>query len=302
MTRSAVFAGLCTVDHFFYNDAMPAENEKTRSVGYDCDAGGPAFNAAVTYCILGGSARFAGNLGQGGNSEIIRAVARKFGLEVLALSNDPQQKPATAAIGINNRTGSRTVWSFQPESVTVVDGPAAIDPAGNNCLVLDGHVMPVALRMAREARKQGLPVLLDAGSWKPGFESLLPLCTCVIASSGFRCPGDESPIDYIGSLGVQEVAISRNELPIHYRLNGKEGQIPVEPVVAVDTLGAGDVLHGAFAYFRYGRGMEFCEALTLASRVSTRSVQFRGARDGVVAFQTEPEAGMVPSGLRQALE
>jgi sugar/nucleoside kinase (ribokinase family) len=46
----------------------------------------------------------------------------------------------------------------------------------------------------------------------------------------------------------------------------------------VDTLGAGDILHGAFCYYS-SLGQVFQEALTNAVRVASESCRFRGTRE-----------------------
>jgi sugar/nucleoside kinase (ribokinase family) len=43
------------------------------------------------------------------------------------------------------------------------------------------------------------------------------------------------------------LAVTNGPLPVLWRDNGTIRDMPVFPVAAVDTLGAGDVLHGAFA-------------------------------------------------------
>lgn len=72
-------------------------------------------------------------------------------------------------------------------------------------------------------------------------------------------------------------AITRGERPIIYDTPEGSGEIAIESVEAVDTLGAGDILHGAFCYY-YAKGNQFVVALQQASRVATLSCRTFGTR------------------------
>ena len=79
-------------------------------------------------------------------------------------------------------------------------------------------------------------------------ERLLPLVDITICSEQFHVPdgGDEERVlAYLAHQGVRYRAISRGERPIIYRTPEHTGEIAIEPVEVVDTLGAGDILHGA---------------------------------------------------------
>jgi sulfofructose kinase len=55
--------------------------------------------------------------------------------------------------------------------------------------------------------------------------------------------------------------------------------IPAYPVTAVDTLGAGDVWHGAFA-LRLGEGADECDAMVFANAAAALKCTRFGGRSG----------------------
>lgn len=59
--------------------------------------------------------------------------------------------------------------------------------SGAAVVLLDGHHPSLALAAA--ANRLGIPVVIDAGRWKPVMVDLLPLAGTVICSSDFRTPG-----------------------------------------------------------------------------------------------------------------
>ena len=99
----------------------------------------------------------------------------------------------------------------------------------------------------------------------------------------FRPPGSPAGcqpsqiLDYLAASGVTYSAITRGEKPILFYNGDTYGEIPVEQVNVVDTLGAGDIFHGAFCYY-FSRLNDFEAALGEASRVAAKSCQFFGTR------------------------
>jgi sugar/nucleoside kinase (ribokinase family) len=74
---------------------------------------------------------------------------------------------------------------------------------------------------------------------------------------------------------VPSIALTRGPRPILGYERGRRFEIEIAQIDAADTLGAGDVLHGAFAYF-FASGMEFEPALRRAAEIATFSCQSMG--------------------------
>ncbi|MGW4245154.1 PfkB family carbohydrate kinase [Nocardia sp. NPDC004722] len=148
--------------------------------------------------------------------------------------------------------------------------------------MVDAHHPELAVGVARAANRVGVPVVLDAGRWREAHKALLPMVDTAILSTAFQPPdlGDEAVenvIDYVHSIGPQRVAVTHGAGPIRYSCATDSGQIEVQSVNAIDTLGAGDILHGAFCYYA-SRGQEFTESLSNAAEIATLSCQHFGTR------------------------
>ena len=159
----------------------------------------------------------------------------------------------------------------------------AIETADFGIVLLDGFQMDFARSIARRARERGVPVVLDGGSWKQNMESLLPFVDIAICSADFRPPGSDARsepqdvLDYLSSSGVRYGAITRGEKPVVLYEGNRFGEIAVGPVTVVDTLGAGDIFHGAFCYY-FASLNDFEAALEGAVLVAGKSCGFFGAR------------------------
>jgi sugar/nucleoside kinase (ribokinase family) len=76
---------------------------------------------------------------------------------------------------------------------------------------------------------------------------------------------------------VPHIAITRGAKPIAGYDRGRRFEIEIAKIEAVDTTGAGDVLHGAFCY-HFAKTGDFENALRLAAEIATRSCRNLGIR------------------------
>ncbi|HYE73005.1 MAG TPA: PfkB family carbohydrate kinase, partial [Blastocatellia bacterium] len=146
-------------------------------------------------------------------------------------------------------------------------------------VLIDGHQMAVGVAIAQQAKAQNIPVVVDGGSWKPGFEQVLQFSNYVICSANFYppdCHHAAAVFAYLTALGVPQIAITYGGQPIQYSTTDEMGAIAVPSVNVVDTLGAGDIFHGAFCHFILQSS--FKPALTEAAQVAARSCQCFGTR------------------------
>jgi sugar/nucleoside kinase (ribokinase family) len=286
-----LFVGLITLDCLYQVDHVPESDEKI--VAEDCllVAGGPATNAAVAFCYLGNSAQVVGGLGQHPVTSLIRSDLAAQGVAIHDLLPERTAAPPLSTSLVTASTGDRAVVSRNAVNSQANTEYLPDDLLeGIELVLIDGHQMAVSLHIAQVARQRQIPVILDGGSWKPGFEKLLPLATSLIASARFLPPGCQSlnhALDYLMQLGIPEVAITQGANPILYSWESQVASLPVPTVAAKDTLGAGDFFHGAFCHYRL-QGHPFEASLRLASQVAARSCQSFGTRTWMSAPPPEP--------------
>ncbi|NKQ55880.1 ribokinase [Amycolatopsis sp. K13G38] len=268
---TVLLAGLCTIDVVQRVDELPAPGEKVQSRSVDVAAGGPATNAAVTVAALGGSATLLTALGTHPLAALARADLAACGVDLIDAAPDAEDPPALSAVAVRERDGERTVVS-RNAAQSLVALPAFDVKA--RAVLVDGHHPALALGAARWARERGVPVVLDAGSWKPVFEELLPLVDYAACSARFA--GSASGLL---ERGVGTVVLTAGPDPVRWWTARDSGEVPVPVVEARDTLGAGDVWHGAFAY---GLGkFELPELIRFANEVAAERVRHSGPRSWV---------------------
>ena len=281
MRPRGLFVGLATVDMQYLVDAPPERDVKTPARDFIMVTGGPATNAAVTFAHLGGRARLLTRIGRHTLTSFMHDDLSRYGVEAIDLAPQSTALPTVSSVISSPATAERTIVTHRPEHNLSIDGEL-IDAALHDVdiLLVDGHHMPVAIAVATEARNLGVPVVLDGGSWKARMDDLLPMVDVAICSDGFRPPGTASPEEALADLARRDVstsAITSGGGSILLREDGETREVAVAPVEVVDTSGAGDVLHGAFCYWR-AAGESVGPALERAAEVACRSCQSFGTR------------------------
>ena len=280
MSKNALFVGMVTLDLVYLSAKLPGNNQKVLASDYTVAAGWPATNAAVTFSYLGNQATILGVVGTHPITHLIRSDLESQGVAIADLNPTTTQPPPVSSIIVTQSTGDRAVISINATKSQASSNqvPAALD-SGIDLVLIDGHQMTTGYAIAQFAKNNNIPVVIDGGSWKPGFEKILPFVDYAICSANFyppTCSSFEEVIAYLAEAGIPHIAITQGEKPIQYFSRGVSGQMLVPSINAVDTMGAGDVFHGAFCH--YILRQNFIESLAAATKIASHSCQFFGSR------------------------
>ena len=265
---SVLCVGLTTVDVSQRVAEFPVAGQKVQSLGVHLSPGGPAANAARAVAALGHRAVLLtavdGELGEFARSRLHPVEVRSVG----------SGGPALSMVAVREHDGERTVIS---RNAVEFDVDVDVDPAlveAADVVLVDGHLGPLAVRAARRARRAGVPVVLDAGSWKPVLDDLLPLVDVAACSASFELSEAE-----LHARGVPLVIRTHGPRPVTWSSGGATGSQPVPVVEVRDTNGAGDVWHGALA-IAVADGLAVGAAVRWANEVAAVRVRHT-ARDWV---------------------
>ncbi len=262
--------------------------------------GGPAANAAVALARLGAQAAFAGAVGDdAAGLEQIQDLAED-GVDVAHVERVSATGSFVSFILVNESDGARTIFSA-PRARPLSRPPPASLSFGPDLVLVDGWGGPAQETLVSAAREAGIPVLLDAGSARPEVVTLAGLADVVIASEAFadewHGPADpEGAIARLLTHGATLAAVTRGERGVLARARGARDlfEVPILPVAAVDTTGAGDAFH-AGAAFGLATGMTWARSLGLATFVAARKCESLGARAGLPTRADVEAAGLLDS-------
>lgn len=273
--KKALFIGLTTIDIQYFVDKYPEPNTKVKANSPVITAGGPAANAAIAYTYLGGNADFLTCIGQNSFHGLLYTEFDQNNVNIIDFFKCQPFQPIIATVITTTNNGDRTILTHHPDPVENHDKLKLIDLSSYSFVFIDGFYPELAYPVCKHAKNKGLPIIFDGGSWKPQMVNLLPLVDIAICSANYCPPGCKSIdeiISYLKMLGVNKVAISRGAKSIVT----EKSEIHVKQVAAIDSLGAGDILHGAFCW--YYQFSDFENALIKAAKIATFSTLTKGTR------------------------
>lgn len=288
-------AGHAAYDVTFMVAHHPGADEKCSATNRSMAGGGPAANAAVTVARLGGVSAFCGYLGQDlfGVLHFQELVAEGVLTDWVVRGSHP----TPLSMILVKPDGMRTVVNFKGETPHLEPSQVDFSTIQPRVILMDGHEPKISLALAHAARSRGIPTVLDAGSLHSGTERLAELVDYLIASARFarELTGERDMRRALHSMSslAPLVAVTLGEQGFIWSRDGREESWPALPVQVVDTTGAGDVFHGAFALeIAQGRSIEaaFMTARAAAALSCTRP----GARSSIpdrAALESMPTSG-----------
>jgi len=279
----ALFAGRTTLDAVYSVDHFPVEDTKVFARGLRVVPGGPAANAAITHALLGGKAALMTAVGGGPWAGLVRRELDRLAIDLTDLAEGTGYETPLTTVLLDATEATRTIVN-PPRSTTELIRRMAWDSNWGeipSVALSDGFHLNETMPVLASCREAGTMLVLDGGSWKPGTDEIARLLTAAICSERFSVPGrpphPDSTIAWFAERGVPHVAVTRGGKPILGWDRGHRFEIEIARIDALDTLGAGDVLHGAFC-FHFARLQDFEPALRLAADLATRSCRGLGIR------------------------
>jgi sugar/nucleoside kinase (ribokinase family) len=277
--------GIPVRDLTFRVQDLPARGLKVGAQHFEEIAGGNALNAAIAISRLGGRAALCGPMGDAGetSSRYIFDRMAELGIEMQDIVHMPDLVTPISAIMIDPG-GERTIITFRDPKLWTVRLPDT-DSLLADCdaILVESRCAEFCSDLCGEARKRGIPVVIDVDSAMPMREGLLSASSHLIFSSEALqatadVADDAAALQKLAKVTSSFLAGTRGaQGTVWLDPNGALRQTPAFPVHTVDTLGAGDVFHGAFV-LAITQKQDIQGALRFASAAAAlKCTQFGGA-------------------------
>jgi sulfofructose kinase len=269
-------AGIIVLDEVFRVEEFPEPDSKVEAKGFFVVNGGCAANAAVAIARLGGRAALAGPMGgpageDANGDRVLQAFAREK-LDTTHCQRISGYATALSAIFVDAK-GDRTIVTYRDEHIaTAVPADPDAIVAGADAVLVDNR-FPLFVRPVCEAgRRRKIPVVLDGDKATVEDDPLFRICSHVVFSS--ECLRTTTGVTDLAE-GLKRIArhsdaflaVSNGPGDIVVLERGVLRTVPVFHIRAVDTLGAGDALHGGFV-LALAEGRNIDEALRFGSAVA----------------------------------
>lgn len=292
MSVTALCIGHATYDLCFVVDRYPTENSKAQTDLLLESSGGPAANAAWLLASWGVPTALAALVGADDPGRRILKELADVQVDCRLVEQRPGGVTPVSAIITNRLNGSRTIINRKPPGTALQLEAGALRGLAPQLMLFDGHELEASLT-ALEAFPNALTVL-DAGSLREGTRELSRRVDYLVSSQRFATQiTGQQPADAdwpqaaraLQQLNGKIAVITLGEHGCVFDNGREQGHLPARAVRTVDTTGAGDVFHGAFAHALLQR-KELVDALRFATVAAGLSVQHFGGRPSIPDLPT----------------
>jgi sulfofructose kinase len=248
-------AGGAVQDIIMRVERFPDAGTKVQASEFVITSGGQAGNAAVAIARLGGRVNFAGPLGAR-DDEFASRIVESLLQEKVDCSGAVRVTGAISSVSLIlvDAVGEKTIATRRDQGLgTVAPENAERAVAAVDAVLLDNRYPDFVTPICRAAQARGIPRILDLDKAAPLDDPLLMACSHVISSAeALR-----------GSTGLTDLPSALKKLGQNFEgflafTDGDHGVYWIDDcairhmaafkVKAIDTLGAGDVFHGAFTF------------------------------------------------------
>ena len=285
MTASILCVGIVTWDSIYRVPHVPPAPNKVPARDCVQIGGGMAASAAVAVSRLGGKATFWGRSGDDVTADLIFNELAAEGVDVSAVRRVPGRRSPVAAILVDD-AGERLVVPYYDQALDRDPSWLPVDRLKSfDGMLVDVRWLEGATRALEAARAAGLPAMLDADIAPPEvLATLIPRAHHVVFSepalAAYAGVDDvAAALTRIGPVVPGVVGATAGERGFFWRDGPRIGHVPAPKVEVIDTLGAGDVFHGAMM-LGLAEGRTVADAARFAAVAASLKCARFGGRSG----------------------
>lgn len=289
--------GHAVQDFVFSLPELPAGGRKFRARAFDSAGGGPAATAAVAVARLGGEAALAARIGDDAVGDQMVRELEAFGVDCRRVRRCAGRRSSLSAAMVDGK-GERMIVNYRDDDLPR-DADWLGDASGFDAVLADTRWPEGAAAGFAAARSAGVPAVLDADEPVPDDPAMLGAAThLAFSAEGLAQLAGES--DLARALAAMRArwgswtCVTDGARGVLICDGAGLSALGAFDVTPVDTLGAGDVWHGAFA-LKLAESANERDAVRFASAAAAIKVTRAGGRKGaptraeVEAFLTTHE-------------
>lgn len=270
MGKRIMVAGSAALDFVYQVDALPQRAEKYAAEAVDIVGGGCAANAAVAIARLGGKSQLLARFGNDEVSEIVigQLLSENVDSSPCVISADGRSAMSSVYV---DKSGERQIMAFRGSGLAEDPGLSELRA---DAVLADTRWPQAARQVIEMGRALGIPAVLDGEA---------PVPVELAAAASHVVFSEQGLMDFTGLPDVH-TAYAALDLPgwcaVTMGAAGvlhPGGVMPGFKVEAVDTLGAGDVWHGAFT-LRLAEGAGEDDAMRFANAAAALKCMGFGGR------------------------
>jgi sulfofructose kinase len=276
------------LDYISVVETFPAEDQKVPLAFRLVEGGGQGGTSACCVARLEGRVGLIGKVG--GDEEGARCLDRldAFGVDTRFVEVVEGGRTPVAYLYVTRKNGRRTII-YEPNQLPRIELTdehlAMLSNAGTVLLDPETTYLAESVKKNADSRTR---IIYDCERWKQGVAQMMELADYFIPSATFleSTPLMDGSLDFFQKVlklknDIKgQLVITRGEEGAFYPYDGNLYRVSPPEVNAVDTIGAGDNFHGAFA-LAVSLGFNLHRAVRFAVATATLSCRNYGGRQGL---------------------
>ena len=267
---------------------FPAENQKLPLEFRLREGGGQGSTASCCISRLGGRVAYVGKLGDDEEGTFCLQRLKDFDVSTEYIDIIPGGKTPIAYVFITADSGARSII-FERNALPKIEVDQRIESLSRltEVALLDPEVTYLGGRL-KDIAGHDFKIIYDCERWRPGIEDIMQTADYFIPSSEFLTATeldlkDQSFNEKVKKLNAEiagTLIVTHGEAGAYYITDQSLYHVTVPDVQAVDTVGAGDNFHAAFA-LAISRDVDLHQAVIFSVAVASLSCREYGGRNGV---------------------
>ena len=280
--------GRSCLDYIAVVDRFPKENQKLPLKFRLTEGGGQGGTSSCCIARLGGRVAYVGKLGDDDAGRFCLKRLEDFGVTSEFIEIVPGGKTPVAYVFITAHSGARSIV-YERNTLPKIKFDTRLKEMvmGSGIALLDPEVTYLGKQLKNAAGSK-MKVIYDGERWREGIEDIMKTADYFIPSSEFLEAdelqfGDMSfhqRLLKLKNLVTGKLIVTRGEKGAYYITENTLYHVAAPPVKAVDTVGAGDNFHAAFA-LALSKGFELHQMVKFSVAVASLSCREYGGRKGV---------------------
>lgn len=272
-------------------DVFPKPNGGTGIRALSWQGGGKVATGMAAAARLGADCAMLGAVGGDDYGKFCLADFLRHGIDISGMRVRENETTSLSVVLSDRETGGRSILYKKGGAENLAVEELDDDILSDCEWFFISHITAASLEAAGRAKRAGAKVLIDADSYSSGLMDHIGLIDALVASeffhdAVFRDKNYEENCKKLASMGPSIAVVTLGAKGcVGY--SGETGffSLPAYEVDVQDTVGAGDVFHGAYLMGLL-RGYDALEAARLATAVSCIKCTRIGGRAGIPDLKT----------------
>ncbi len=284
--------GRSCLDYIAVINQFPEENRKVPLEFRLTEGGGPGGTASCCISRLGGKVAYTGKLGDDDEGRFCLKRLKDFGVGTDYIEIVRDGKTPVAYVFVTAASGQRTII-YERNALPRINIDQGIEnlAAESEVVLLDPEVTYLGGQL-KAAGGDNIKLVYDCERWRQGIEDIMDTADYFIPSSDFldsdRLNFGDIPFNRkifkLNEMVTGQLIVTRGEKGAYYPAGDTLYQVAAPAVNAIDTIGAGDNFHAAFA-LALTKGFDLHRAVKLSVAVASLSCREYGGRNGIPNMQ-----------------